>query len=165
MMSKEILLVYLLFSLLLACASQKKIGNEIIGEEYIAQTENRKLKIKIIDADNLVITNIFNCTNIDEKFKIVSFKKQYFIHENAIVLKDSLFKFNIPYFNNSNCEFLSEHYRTQENKRIFDGRLIITNREELYTIWNIDTLKIVGKKLIYFKKNSKGSKGYLFEKV
>ena len=149
--------------ILLSCSSQNKVGSQLIGKEYKAKTENRELILKIIDSENLEIKNIFDCTNIDEKYKTVTFQKKYDLRENKIILRDSIFVFSIPYFDNSNCKFLSEKYRMTKNERAFDGRLIRVNKEELYTIENIDTLKIVGKKLLYIKKNKIGTKGYLFE--
>ena len=78
-------------------------------------------------------------------------------------MRDSIFSFQIPYFNNSDCDFLSAENRNTPDRRSFDGKLIRTNREELYTICNIDTLKIVGDKLFYIKQKSRSSKGYMFE--
>jgi hypothetical protein len=163
-MNKKKLVTCLFICLfLLACSSRKLINNEVIGQKFTSQTENRKLEIKIIDAENLEVINEFYCTNIDEKFRKVVFKKKYHRIENSIILNDSIFNFKLPYFDNSSCVFLSEKYRTTEDKKIFDGRTLNNNQEELYSIWNIDTLKIIENKLIYYKNVKRGSKGYLFK--
>ena len=153
------------FWIFISCSSKNKIQNSdnLIGKIFTAKTENRKLAIEIIDAENLKITNEFECENIDEKYRKVVFEKKYYKNGKSIILNDSIFEFKLPYFNSVNCEFLSEKYRTSKNERSFDGRLIIRNRKELYSMWNIDTLKIVENKLIYIKKTGRGSHGYLFE--
>ena len=140
-----------------------KNRDNIIGKKFTAKTENRKLVIEIIDAENLKITNEFDCENIEEKYRKVVFEKKYHKSEKSIILNDSIFEFKLPYFNSENCEFLSEKYRTEKNERNFDGKLIIRNRKELYSIWNIDTLKIVENKLMYIKKAGRVTHGYLFE--
>jgi hypothetical protein len=159
------LFLVLAYGLFISCSSQNKFNNidSLIGKKFTAKTENRKLVIEIVDAENLKITNEFDCENIDEKFKKVVFEKKYHKSGKSIILNDSIFEFKLPYFNNSNCEFLSEKYRTEKNERSFDGKLIIRNRKELYTIWNIDTLKVVENKLVYIKKTGRGSRGYMFE--
>ena len=158
-------LLPIIIGIFISCASKNRIKNAdfIIDRIYTAKTENRKLVIEIIDAENLKITNEFDCENIDEKYRKIVFNKKYHKSGKSIILNDSIFEFKLPYFNNSNCKFLSEKYRIRKNERSFDGRLIIDNREKLYSIWNIDTLKIVGNKLIYIKKTALGSHGYLFE--
>lgn len=156
---KLTLLCFLLFS----CSSKNKIQTNLIGKEFTAKSENRELTLKIIDANNLEIINTFYCSNIEERYKTTVFKKQYYLSNNYIILRDSVFEFNLPYFNNSDCKFLSEAYRTDKNRYGFDGRLIKVNYEELYSLWNIDRLQIVGKKLIFVKNYQGGSRGYLFE--
>lgn len=162
-MNKKILIYLFSSFILLACSSQKSFNDEIIGQKFTSQTENRKLEIKIIDTENLEVTNEFYCTNVDEKFRKVVFKKKYHRIEKSIILNDSIFNFKMPYFDDSNCAFLSEKYRNTEDRKIFDGRTLNSKREELYSIWNIDTLKIVGNKLVYIKKLKYGTKGYLFK--
>lgn len=163
-MNLKKLVIYLFsFWIILSCSSHKPNTNEIVGKKFTAKTENRRLEIKIIDAENLEITNEFFCTNIDEKFRKVVFNKKYHRNQNSIILTDSIFNFRLPYFNNSNCLFLSEKYRSTEDRKIFDGRTINSNQEELYSIWNMDTLKIIKNKLIYIKKVNNGSQGYLFK--
>ncbi|MFC6268512.1 hypothetical protein [Frigoriflavimonas asaccharolytica] len=163
-MNLEKLVIYLFsFWMILSCSSNKTNTNELIGKKFTAKTENRRLEIKIIDTEDLEITNEFFCTNIDEKYRKIVFKKKYHRIQNSIILTDSIFNFNLPYFNNSNCLFLSEKYRSTKDRKIFDGRTMNSNQEELYSIWNIDTLKIIENKLIYLKKLKRGSKGYLFE--
>ncbi len=161
----SILFLLSIVGIFISCSTKNKIENtdNIIGKKFTAKTENRKLVIEIIDAENLKITNEFDCENIEEKYRKVVFEKKYHKSEKSIILNDSIFEFKLPYFNSENCEFLSEKYRTEKNERNFDGRLIIRNRKELYSIWNIDTLKIVENKLMYIKKNGRGSRGYLFE--
>lgn len=162
-MNKKILTFLFSSFIFLACSSQKSFNNQIIGQKFISQTENRKLEIKIVDTENLEITNEFYCTNVDEKFRKVVFKKKYHRIENSIILNDSIFNFKMPYFDDSNCAFLSKKYRTTEERKIFDVRNLNSNREELYSIWNIDTLIIIENKLVYIKKIKQGTKGYLFE--
>jgi hypothetical protein len=159
------LFLLLLYGIFISCSSQNKFKDRdaLIGKRFTSKTENRKLVIEIVDAENLKIINEFDCENIDEKFRKVVFEKKYHRSGKSIILNDSIFNFKLPYFDSSNCEFLSEKYRTQKNERSFDGRLIVLNRKELYSMWNIDTLKIVENKLIYFKRNSLGSHGFMFE--
>ena len=163
MNNKQLITYIFSYLLLLACSSQKLISEEIIGRKFSSRSESRKMEIKIIDAENLEVTNEFYCTNIDEQFRKTAFKKKYRRNGNSIILNDSIFNFKLPYFDNSSCAFLSEKYRNTEDRKIFDGRTLDSNQERLYSIWNIDTLKIIGNNLVYMKKVKRGSKGYLFK--
>ena len=150
--------------MIISCSSKKSIVQQIIGKKYTAKTLNRELIIEVKNDKTLTITNIFNCSNLTENYKKVSFQKEYKVIKNKkIVIKDSIISFNIPFIKNTDCEFLTEEYRKHKNIRVFDGRLITKNKIGLYTIPNIDTLKITESKLVYYKKTKKGSKGFIFE--
>ena len=159
--------IKLLFCLIaISCKTKKQTEQKIIGNQFVSKSENRVLTLEILDEKTLRIENEFKCTNIPTEHRIKSFYKEYYISNNKnIVLKDSIFDLNLPYFNNSNCEFLSKDYRTKKNERAFDGRLIIKNRKELYTIPNIDTLKLLESNLIYYKNKINGSEGLIFKRI
>lgn len=157
----KILFGCILYFITNSCSSH----NQIIGNKYITKTENRELLAEILNSNQIKFTNKFTCTNIPDSHKEKIFLKEYYFKKNKIILKDSIFKMNLPYFNNSNCKFLSEEYRKTINERAYDGRLIIKNRRELYSLENIDTLKIIKNKMIYIKKEKIGTIGYLFDKM
>lgn len=157
MHNKITLIIFILF---VSCKSQSLT---IIGNEYIYENSNRKLSIRILDENNLIIKNIFNCTNIDEQFKNIVFKKKYRISNNKIIiLNPEKEEFNLSYFNNSDCDFLSEKYRT-DIRRFYDGRTFYPDKS-LYYIPNIDTLNITQDNLYYYKKVENGSMGFMFKK-
>lgn len=145
----------------ISCKSQSLT---IIGNEYIYENSNRKLSIQILDENNLIIKNVFNCTNIADQFKNIVFKKKYRISKNKIIiLNPQKGEFNLPYFNDSDCDFLSEKYRTNI-KKLYDGRAFYPDKS-LYHIPNIDTLKITkDNDLYYYKKVENGSVGFIFKK-
>ncbi len=158
-MSKlNFLLVIIIIASSFYCSS-----NKIIGNEYIAKSENRQLDIKIIDNRNLEIRNKLYCSNVPEEFKVISYKKEYKLSKNKIIIIEPNDELQFPYFNNSDCYFLSESYRNKENERAFDGKLIIKNKKEFYTIEKIDTLKIIKNHLLFYKKTENRSFGYLFK--
>lgn len=142
----------------MSCSNQK-----IIGNEYIAKTENRELILRILDKNELEIVNTFDCDNLSEDYKTITFRKNYYLRKNKIVLENSNFEINLPFVNESNCFFLSKSYRESKNTRAIDGKLIIRNREDLYTIGNIDKLIIQDNKLIFYKNIDLGSVGYIFK--
>jgi hypothetical protein len=153
---------FLIFIIIIAssfsCNSKK-----IIGNEYITQSESRQLSIKIIDNKNLEIINNLYCSNIPDEIKVITYKKEYQLSKNKIVIIEPNSELQFPYSNNSDCYFLSESYREQKNERLYDGRLILKNKKELYTIEKIDTLKIIKNHLLFYKKSENGSIGYLFK--
>ncbi|HEX8268328.1 MAG TPA: hypothetical protein VF581_00435 [Flavobacterium sp.] len=149
--------------LFLSCSSNKKTLSGIIGREFKDSTQNRVLTLKILDFENLELTNVFNCTNLEEKYKKVIFKKKYNLKGKKILLRDSIFKLDVPFVDNSSCIFLAEKQRLTPDKRLPDGRLVRTNRDELYKMQNIDIIKIVGDYLVYIKETKKGTRGYLFK--
>lgn len=149
--------------ILILFVSCKSHPLSIIGNEYIYENKNRKLSILILDENNLVIKNVFNCTNIDAQFKNIVFKKKYLISKNKIIiLNPEKEEFNLPYFNDSDCDFLSEKYRTNI-KTFYDGRSFYPDKS-LYYIPNIDTLNVTQDDLYYYKKNENGSVGFIFKK-
>lgn len=151
------LIILILF---VSCKSQPL---PIIGNEYIYENNNRKLSIQILDENHLIIKNIFNCTNIDAQFKNITFKNKYIIYKNkVIILNPQKEEFNLPYFNDSNCNFLSEKYRTNV-RQLYDGRAFYPDKS-LYYIPNIDTLNITQDDLYYYKKVENGSIGFIFKK-
>ncbi|GAB0157686.1 hypothetical protein CHRYSEOSP005_29680 [Chryseobacterium sp. Alg-005] len=157
MQIKMCLIILILF---VSCKNQPL---SIIGNEYIYENKNRKLSIQILDENNLIIKNSFNCTNIDAHFKNIIFKKKYLISKNKIIiLNPEREEFNLPYFNYSDCDFLSEKYRTNIRK-LYDGRSFYSDKS-LYYIPNIDTLKITQNDLYYYKKIENGSVGFIFKK-
>ena len=157
MQNKITLIIFILF---ISCKSQPLT---MIGNEYIYENNNRKLSIQILDENNLIIKNIFNCTNIDDEFKNIIFKKKYHISKNKIIiLNPQKEEFNLPYFNDSDCNFLSEKYRTNI-RHLYDGRTFYPDKS-LYYIPNIDTLKITQEGLYYYKKVENGSIGFIFKK-
>lgn len=157
MPNKITLIIFILF---VSCKSQSLT---IIGNEYIYENSDRKLSIQILDENNLIIKNVFNCNNIDQHFKNIVFKKKFRISNNKIIiLNPEKEEFNLPYFNNSDCDFLSEKYRTNIRK-LYDGRTFYPDKS-LYYIPNIDTLNIVQDNLYYYKKVENGSKGFIFKK-
>ncbi|MCJ7935382.1 MAG: hypothetical protein MUW56_17600 [Chryseobacterium sp.] len=99
-----------------------------------------------------------------DQFKNIVFKKRYRISKNKIIiLNPQKEEFNLPYFNNSDCDFLSEKYRTNIRK-LYDGRTFYPD-ESLYHIPNIDTLKITqDNDLYYYKKVENRSVGFIFKK-
>lgn len=150
-----------MFILFVSCKNKSLM---ISKNEYVYENDNRKLSIQIIDENNLIIKNIFNCTNINDQFKNIVIKKKYYISKNKIVILDpEKEEFKLPYFNNSNCNFLSEKYRTSV-KHYYDGRTFYPDKS-LYYIPNIDTLSITqDNNLYYYKKIGKGSVGFIFRK-
>ena len=152
---------FLIFIIIIAssfsCNSKK-----IIGNEYIAESESRQLSIKIIDKKNLEIINNLYCSNIPDEIKVITYKKEYKLSKNKIVIIEPNNELQFPYSNNSDCYFLSESYREQKNERLYDGRLILKNKKEFYTIEKIDTLKIIKNRLLFYKKSENGSIRYLF---
>lgn len=160
-LGKILLSLFTLILLGTSCSCRQRI----IGQKYIAVTESRELEIEILDENKVRFTNRYSCTNVPEKYKNLIFIKEYNFKNNKLILKDSIFEMNLPYINNSDCKFLSEEYRKKEDKRMFDGRLLILNKKELYSIENIDTLMIRKNKLLYYKNKQNGTKGYLFYPV
>lgn len=157
MQNKITLIIFILF---ISCKSQSLA---IVDNYYIYESNNRKLSIQILDENNLIIKNVFNCTNIDDKFKNIIFKKKYRISKNKIIiLNPQKEEFALPYFNDSDCIFLSEKYR-KNIKRLYDGRTFYPDKSSYY-IPNIDTLKITQEDLYYYKKVENGSVGFIFKK-
>ncbi|WP_261511404.1 hypothetical protein [Chryseobacterium paludis] len=158
MQTTMILITFIMF---ISCKSQYL---PIIGDEYIYENNNRKVSIQILDKNNLIIKSIFNCTNIDDQFKNIIFKKKYRISKNKIIiLNPEKEEFKLPYFNDSDCNFLSEKYRTNI-RHLYDGRNFYPDKS-LYSIPNIDTLTIMqNNSLFYYKKVTNGSVGFIFKK-
>lgn len=158
MQTKTILITFIMF---ISCKSQSLPK---MGDEYIYESNNRKLSIQILDENNLVIKNVFNCTNINDQFKNIIFKKKYRTSKNKIIIIDPEKKeIKLPYFNDSDCTFLSEKYRT-DIKHFYDGRTFYPDKS-LYYIPNIDTLNIIqDNNLYYYKKVANGSIGFIFKK-
>lgn len=152
----------LLISILISCKSQYL---PTIGKEYVYENNNRKLSIKILDDKNLVIENIFNCNNVNDEFRKLTFKHEYYLSKNRIIIRNPRKgEFNLPYFNKSDCDFLGEKYR--ENIRYhFDGKTFYPNKS-LYVIPNIDTLTFIKNDRMYFyKKMNNGDIGFMFKMV
>lgn len=75
MQTKMILITFIMF---ISCKSQSLPK---IGDEYIYESNNRKLSIQILYENSLVIKNVFNCTNINDQFDNIILRK------NIVLLK------------------------------------------------------------------------------
>ena len=105
----KLLLKLILVLFVISCNTKTHIEQKLIGKKFITKTEKRELILEIIDDKNLKITNEFKCQNLPENYKTKTFFKEYNIsNDKKIILKDSVFEFKLPYFDNSDCEFLSE---------------------------------------------------------
>lgn len=149
----------LLLILLISCKSQ---NSKIVGKEYIYENSNRKFSVKIIDHKNLIINNTYNCTEISDKFKNISLNEKYKIIKNKIIILNPNQDIEIPYFDKSNCTYLTTEFRSSV-KHFYDGRTIYPD-ESLYTFPKIDTLNIINNdSMYYYKKTKNGSIGFVFK--
>lgn len=140
-----------------------------VNHEYVFENNHRIFSINFLDENYIAIKNTFDC-NIDEAYKEILIIKKYSQRGQYIftefINEDDKTKLMLPYFEDENCEFLSDTYRNY-NKKMFGGRIYYPD-ESLFLLPDLDTLRIVDKsQILYIKRRpkGKGTIGFVFNKV
>jgi hypothetical protein len=150
------------------CVSYHNTISELSGETFTYKSEHRKLKLKFVNDSICTLTNIFDCPDIEQEYKIIVQECTYIKKGNDIYLKNKELKIGdksyieIPPQSSNVCDFLS----TKNRKRPFYvGHYSATEYEKYGIIPNItiDTLRIINNKIVLYKAYDKGSLGFVFK--
>ena len=150
--------------IVVSCASIKGLSNN----KYVYKSKNRTLEIYFKDNSTGVLTNTFECPDIEPKFKILTFEYTYLRKGDTIFLNninsdnnENLY-LDIPPQESNMCDFLNMENRKRDSNV---GPSYATDYEKYGLVPNLnqDTLYIVKNKIVFFKKNKNQSIGFIFK--
>lgn len=161
---KKILVHSILSFVFISCGSSVNL----INKKFSYKSQNRTLELSFKDSANCSITNTFNCSDIEEQYKITKIECEYKRIGNNILIINKKASNNkglyipIPNQVSKECFFLNQ---ISKERNIKTSPSYSTDFEKYGIIPNItnDTLKIVNKKIIYYKKNDYQSIGFVFK--
>jgi hypothetical protein len=114
--------------LFISCSAGSK--SKLIGSQFSFHNQSRELSIHFISRDSLVIKNIFDC-DIDSVYQSLDFKVGYSLKRKEIYLTDYE-EYQLPYFENTSCFFLTEDYRKRQKRNYPGGPLVRDNDATLF---------------------------------
>ena len=159
------------FTIIIITFSCKSI-KEITGKKFIYSSPNRELLLSFENDTLCNIKNIFQCDDIENKYKEITIKATYKRVSNMIILKNVICKgdncnlpqyIDIPFQTSNKCFFLNKENRN--GKLIFDGREYQSNYYKYGLVPNIDidTMYIYKNKITLIKKVKNGNFGFVFK--
>jgi len=165
-MKKQLKFITLILALFIfSCATIKDLPNN----KYVYKSNNRTLELFFKDDKTCILTNVFECSDIESKYKEIEIICDYIRDGNKIFLtgrqhnyKGDLY-INIPPQKSTKCNFLSDKSRERHS---VVGPSYATEYEKNGLVPNIkkDTMHIIKDKIILYKENENQSIGFIFKK-
>jgi hypothetical protein len=148
--------------LFISCSAGSK--SKLIGSQFSFHNQSRELSIHFISRDSLVIKNIFDC-DIDSVYQSLDFKVGYSLKRKEIYLTDYE-EYQLPYFENTSCFFLTEDYRKRQKRNYPGGPLVRDNDATLFLFPKIKRLVFANDSTLIFYDtvNDLESVGFTFQK-
>jgi len=144
--------------------------HKLSGKKFVYKSKNRKLELMFVNDSICTLTNIFDCTDIEDEYKIIVQECIYIKEGNYIYLKNKELKsangssyIEIPPQNSKLCAFLCGENR---KRPFYVGPYSATAYEKYGIIPNIttDTLRIVNNRIVLYKEYYRGSPGFIFKR-
>jgi hypothetical protein len=166
---KKIIIILIVFFCFYSCKSTLNLS----GTKYIYKSKQRKLELQFINDSICVLTNTFYCPDIASEYKIIVQKFTYNRSGDSIYVKNINPKFGNDLYieilvqKSNTCDFLNENERQDKRlQHFYIGPNYATDFEKYGIIPNIttDTLRIIKNNIVYYKKDNRGSVGFIFKK-
>lgn len=142
----------------------------LVEKEFMFESKNRTLSVSFFGDSLCLLKNTFHCDDISADYREIEIKCTFKRVENVIYLKNTKCKgqsckydivIDIPPQESKKCFFLSEEARYKEP--LGPNYLNSFERFGLVPNIDIDTMRIIGHKIVLIKKEGNMSVGYIFK--
>ena len=161
----KIVLVVIFAVIIYSCGTITKLS----GKKFVYKSEQRKLELKFVNDSICTLTNIFDCPDIEQEYKIIVQECTYTKEGNKIYLKNKELKYGdslyiqIPSQNSNVCDFLNENGKAKQNYNRAEYLLYYKENVIIPNI-TINTLYITNNKILFVKNYDRGSFGFVFKR-